>query len=217
MSITKEPQYEDVFQHEPTELGFMTNQVWQDDPKRVVFVLARYKFVSKMLAGKKRVLEVGCADAFASKIVAHEVGQLQVTDFDPYFVEKVRENARYEWQEVAAVHDITSAPFTPLSDATYCLDVFEHIEPEFESTVLENLKGSVQDDGVVIIGIPSLESQKYASDQSKQGHVNCKSGNDFKSLLEAHFKQVFLFSMNDEVVHTGYYPMAHYLMAVCVK
>lgn len=24
----------------------------------------------------------------------------------------------------------------------------------------------------------------------------------------------FLFSMNDEVVHTGYYPMAHYLIAV---
>jgi hypothetical protein len=26
---------------------------------------------------------------------------------------------------------------------------------------------------------------------------------------------VFLFSMNDEVVHTGFYPMAHYLFAVC--
>jgi len=25
---------------------------------------------------------------------------------------------------------------------------------------------------------------------------------------------VFVFSMNDEVVHTGFYPMAHYLLAV---
>jgi hypothetical protein len=24
-----------------------------------------------------------------------------------------------------------------------------------------------------------------------------------------------VFSMNDEVVHTGFYPMAHYLLAVC--
>ncbi len=27
---------------------------------------------------------------------------------------------------------------------------------------------------------------------------------------------VFLFSMNDEVVHTGFSKMAHYLLALCV-
>ena len=30
-----------------------------------------------------------------------------------------------------------------------------------------------------------------------------------------HFRNVFIFSMNDEVVHTGFYPMAHYLFALC--
>mgnify|MGYP007028595943 CR=1 FL=1 len=30
------------------------------------------------------------------------------------------------------------------------------------------------------------------------------------------FDNVFLFSMNDEVVHTGFTPMAHYLFALCV-
>ena len=67
----------------------------------------------------------------------------------------------------------------------------------------------------MIIGIPSLESQVHASPQSKEGHVNCKSGKDLKRLLERFFYNVFLFSMNDEVVHTGFYPMAHYLLAVC--
>jgi hypothetical protein len=33
--------------------------------------------------------------------------------------------------------------------------------------------------------------------------------------MEDYFHNVFVFSMNDEVVHTGYYPMAHYLFAVC--
>ena len=65
--------------------------------------------------------------------------------------------------------------------------------------------------------MPSLESQEYASPQSKAGHVNCKSGNDLKKTLEKHFKNVFVFSMNDEVIHTGYYPMAHYLLALCIK
>ena len=33
--------------------------------------------------------------------------------------------------------------------------------------------------------------------------------------MEKHFENVFLFSMNDEMVHTGYSKMAHYLVAVC--
>lgn len=217
MKQTKESQYNELFDYEETKLGFMTNQVWQDDPKRVVFVLSRYKFVAKMLAGKAQVLEVGCADAFGSHIVAEAVKQLTVSDFDPVFIENVQNNARYDWQKKAQVHDILSGPTTKKYDAVYCLDVFEHISPEHEDNILTNLNLSTIDNGIAIIGIPSLESQSYASPQSIEGHVNCKSGNDFKALLEKHFKHVFLFSMNDEVVHTGFYPMAHYLFALCVK
>ena len=36
-------------------------------------------------------------------------------------------------------------------------------------------------------------------------------------LLKNYFENVFLFSMNDEVVHTGFTPMAHYLFAVCCQ
>ena len=52
---------------------------------------------------------------------------------------------------------------------------------------------------------------------SKAGHVNCKTGDQLRALMKQHFHNVFLFSMNDEVVHTGYSPMAHYLFAMCVQ
>ena len=32
--------------------------------------------------------------------------------------------------------------------------------------------------------------------------------------MQQFFHNVFIFSMNDEVVHTGYAPMAHYLLAL---
>ena len=67
----------------------------------------------------------------------------------------------------------------------------------------------------MIIGMPSIESQVYASPGSKLGHVNCKSGPELKLLMEKYFQAVFLFSMNDEVVHTGFHKMAHYILAVC--
>jgi hypothetical protein len=63
--------------------------------------------------------------------------------------------------------------------------------------------------------MPSLESQAHASPQSKAGHVNCKSGPELRKAMEKYFHSVFVFSMNDEVVHTGFYPMAHYLLALC--
>lgn len=37
-----------------------------------------------------------------------------------------------------------------------------------------------------------------------------------KKLMSDYFYTVFMFGMNDEVVHTGYLPMAHYLFAVGV-
>jgi 2-polyprenyl-3-methyl-5-hydroxy-6-metoxy-1,4-benzoquinol methylase len=214
---TKEAQYNTLFDYPETKLGVMVNQVWQDDPKRVVFVLSRYKFVAKMLQGKKTVLEIGCADAFGSRIVADAVEHLTVSDIDPLFIDSVKENARYPWQENAMVHDILSSPTAEKHDAVYCLDVFEHILPKDETTLLTNLSNSINDKGIAIIGIPSLESQQYASQYSKEGHVNCLSGDVFKDHLEKHFHHVFLFSMNDEVVHTGFSPMAHYLFALCVK
>jgi len=96
------------------------------------------------------------------------------------------------------------------------MDVIEHIEARHERTFVGNLARSLTPAGVLIVGMPSLESQAWASPASKEGHVNCMSHGPFRALLADHFHNVFLFSMNDEVVHTGFYPMAHYLIGLCV-
>jgi len=216
---TREPQYQSVIQEARdrglTRLGLMINDVWVNDPRRAVFVLARYKFVAKMLSGKARVLEVGCADAFASRIVQQEVGRLTAVDFDPVFVEDVRERMDARWPLEVHVHDMVAGPFGQRFDAAYCIDVLEHVMPADEDRFLANIIASLEPNGTLIVGIPSLESQAHASPQSREGHVNCKSGKDFRRFLAGYFDNVFLFSMNDEVVHTGFTPMAHYLFAIC--
>ena len=63
--------------------------------------------------------------------------------------------------------------------------------------------------------MPSLESQAYAKPISRAGHVNCKSGEELRADARRYFRNVFLFSMNDEVLHTGFAKMAHYLFIVC--
>jgi hypothetical protein len=80
---------------------------------------------------------------------------------------------------------------------------------------MTNLVAPLQPHGTLIVGTPSLESQAYASKFSKLGHVNCKSQSALKQLMEVYFHNVFMFSMNDEVVHTGYGKMSHYNIALC--
>jgi hypothetical protein len=216
---TREPAYDRCLEVEQeiglTPLGLMTNQVWHDDPRRLTFVLARYKFVAKMLSGRSNVGELGCGDAFGTRIVLQEVSGLTAYDFDPVFIEDIQTRRSQRWTHEACAHDILSGPLPQKHDAIYSLDVIEHIDGSSEDLYLTNLCRSLEEDGVLIIGTPSQESQTYASPSSKIGHVNCKSGPELKSLLEKYFHSVFLFSMNDEVVHTGFYPMAHYLFVIC--
>ena len=195
-------------------LGIMTSQAWYDDPRGLLFSLARYKFVAKALRGRKNVLEVGCGDAFHSRLVQQEVEKLNVSDHDPLFIDDINRRNPAKWKVTAFVHDMNDGPTQEQYDAIYLLDVLEHIEPKAESRFLGHILDSLEDDGTVIVGMPSIQSQQYASEISKQGHVNCKSGEELTQALRPLFKHVMVFSMNDEVVHTGYFPMAHYLIAV---
>jgi len=212
---TKEPQYNLIFdvieKHGVTQLGLMINESWNQDPKRTLFTLARYKFVAKMLADQDSVLEIGCADAFGTRLVQQVVKQVTAVDFDPVFIEDAQSRKDPAWPLDCFVHDLLEGPVPGEFDAIYSLDVLEHIAPDQEAVFIQNALASLKVTGVMIVGMPSLESQAYASPQSKAGHVNCKSGQDLKALMRQYFDQVFLFSMNDEVVHTGFYPMAHYL------
>jgi len=220
-STTREPQYDRLLEVRDevglTTLGLMTNQVWHEDPRRLTFILARYKFVAKMLSGWTDIAEVGCGDAFGTRIVMQEVQGVTVYDFDPIFIEDIARRSTPRWPVKAELHDILDGPLPNRHDAIFSLDVIEHIPADQEGIFLSNLAASLSEEGALIIGTPSLESQAYASPQSKIGHINCKTGRALKALLERYFQTVFLFSMNDEVVHTGFYPMAHYLFALCSK
>ena len=199
-----------------TRLGLRANAAWHADPKRLGIVLARYKFVAKMLSGKSRVLEVGVGDAWASRVVKQEVTTLVGIDFDAVFVEDAMAGMEDPWKFECRVHDMMEGPVPGGFDAAYALDVLEHIPEADEDRFIANIAGSVTAPGVVIVGMPSLESQPYASPGSKEGHVNCKTAPDLKRVMQRHFQEVFIFSMNDEVVHTGFHKLAHYLFALCV-
>lgn len=220
---TKEEQYKfmvDLLEEKgPITMPCIASARWRLDPKLLSFTLARHKFVAKMLSGYKKVLEVGCGDAFASRLLHPEVQELHSIDFDPYFIEEAFKHQESDWPVTLVVHDILRGPYLPNGDyfdAAFSLDVIEHIPVSQEQTYLRHISLSLKSGGVFICGCPSLESQSYASPASKEGHINCKSGNELKNLLNQYFDHTFLFGMNDEVLHTGFSPMCHYLFVLAV-
>ncbi len=215
---TKESQYQCVLEMEKQgleQLGLMSSYAWHDDPRHLLFILARYKFVAKMFSGMKRVMEVGCADAFGTRVVRQEVPEVVATDFDPVFIERNNQRISSKWPIVFKVHDMMAGPLAENFDGVYAVDVIEHIPVQHEDQFVGNLASSLNPHGVCLVGSPSMQSQVYATKASKAGHVNCKDAPGLRATMSRHFHNVFIFSMNDEVVHTGYHPMAHYLWALC--
>ena len=57
-----------------------------------------------------------------------------------------------------------------------------------------------------------------ASEASQRGHVNLYDAGRLEAATRTVFHNVFLFGLNDEIVHTGFTSMMHYLMALgCSK
>jgi len=216
----RESQYDSLCGYRRHSLGLMSSHTYDVDSKRLGFTLARYKFVARVLAGCEWVLEAGCGDAFATRIVAQSVGRVIATDFDAAFIEEAR--SRQQPDNVMLMqHDMVAGPrYVPdrlqvVFDAAYALDVLEHIRPEHEGAFLGNVALSIGQHGTFICGMPSLESQPHASDLSKAGHVNCKTEGEFRATLKRYWRNVFVFGMNDETLHTGFGPMCHYRLAIC--
>ena len=192
--------------------GGMSRYAYEDDPKRLAFTLARYKHTAKLLDGCGHVIEVGCADGFGTRIVRQHVAAVTAIDVDAASIAEASANVSGRWPVTFRAGDIMSGEFLGY-DAVYALDVFEHVPPEAGARFLGAMRAAAP---VAVIGVPSLESQVYASDLSRRGHVNCQSGTDFKRTLKTQWGHVFVFSLNDEAIGTGFLPMAHYLLALCV-
>ena len=204
----------DTYEKDPVVLGPYTSHMWRTNPKHLGFLFARYKFVSKMLNGKKNVLEIGCGDVTGIPLVAQSVGHVYCTDFEPLLMEDNKKRLKHFKNISFSLLDITKKSFLPRCNGAFSLDVIEHIPPSIEHKYFQNICKSLTSDAICIIGTPNITAHQHASEASRHGHINLKSYQDFQKFLEKYFVNGLLFSMNDEIVHTGYYPMAHYLLGV---
>lgn len=197
-------------------LGVATSNAYFSDPKMLAFIASRYKFVSKIVEGKQHVVEVGCGDAFGTPIVAAAAQHLTATDIHQETLEdcaaRLKEiaNLRFEY------FDFRGGCLSEKVDAIFSVDVWEHIFPNEEADFLTNVAASLKPSGILLTGTPNVHAEQFASEYSRLAHVNLKSPADLRALMLTKFENCFMFGMNDEVVHTGYQKMCHYIWSLAV-
>lgn len=201
----------------PVQLGPMHAYHMANTPRRMLYTFSYYKFAAKMIGRPvgetpKRVLDVGCGEGLGTWILAKECGYAKGVDFDEDLIAVANEN----WTEPCidfTCEDMLAMKSQPF-DAVVNFDVIEHILPEHAGDFLSGMAANMNPFGTAIVGTPNITSQPYASAVTNAGHVNLYDGERLEAEMREHFTQVFMFGANDEVVHTGFLPMAHYLIAV---
>lgn len=144
-------------------------------------------------------------------------GVLYAVDWEDEFLKENRERLSVIRNIKFIQHDMNNAPLDDVKvSGIYLVDVIEHVDLANEEKFLKNICASYSDkeEAVMIIGTPNLAAAQHASKQSAAVHINLKSQDSLKRLLEKYFYNAFMFGMNDEVVHTGYAPMCHYIWGI---
>lgn len=193
------------------------------DIKHLNFAFSRYKFASKMIGRKKGIglLELGCNHGLEMKFFEQTGACERIVgvDFDHQAIEWANENVAddvIEFVEDDFLRKDYAYHFpNGGADAIVSIDVIEHIPKDEEDGFLQTIFNSLNKNGVAIIGTPNMAMDAYASHASKIGHVNLFSQDRLYQYLSKLFNNVFIFGMNDEVIHTGFDPMCCYIMAVC--
>jgi 2-polyprenyl-3-methyl-5-hydroxy-6-metoxy-1,4-benzoquinol methylase len=202
-------------------LGPINTESVLKDPKHLLFTLSRYKFAAKMLWKAEHVIEVGCGEGLGTLMFLSETSaKITAIDFDERQIACAQKNIVPKAGDRIAFlcRDLVSSPYVgPKGDGLVCLDVIEHIHPREEQRFLDHVAGTLKKGSVAVFGTPNKDASKYASTRSRVGHINLFDVERLRKTLGKNFSQVFVFSMNDEMVHTGYAQMAHYLMALCIK
>jgi len=204
------------FETKELTLGPWTSYSILHDPKHLAFVLGRYKFVAKMLDGLDSAVEVGPGDGIGLPMMAQAVKKIYAIDWD----ERLIEGNKRRLVDIENIEhlclDLNKSDINLKVDAAYTVDVIEHLEPEQEDGFMRRIVRCLHPDGVLITGTPNVTASAYASPRSEAQHINLKSMKTLKEMTLKYCRNVFMFGMNDEVLHTGYAPMCHYIWSLGV-
>lgn len=188
---------------------------YRRSPRRLLHSMAYYRYAAELIGKNKKVLDIGCGEGFGSWQLAKLCGYCVGVDIDNDAIEIAKKN--WKKRNIAFVCGDFMAMRRRGWDSIVNFDVIEHISPQRAEKFIQKIFQLLNKNGVAVVGTPNITANKYASKVTKSGHINLYSYKRLEAAMKKQFRHVFLFAANDEIIHTGFLPMAHYLIIVGVK
>ena len=193
--------------------------VFKENPLDFFILLARYKFAIRFIKKKNKVIDVGCGHGLGSVFLSKYSNLTIGVDKDKELVNKNTSNYKKIKNLQFKHFDLLkpSKSFFNKFDVVISMDVIEHFNKKKLGTVVDSYYNLLNSDGFAIIGTPNIASRPYASQRRIDTHEFEFTRDEFEKTLLKKFKNVFIFSMTDEVVSTSFPNMAWFFIAICTK
>jgi len=200
-------------------LGRINSLSLSKDPKHLEFTLSRYKFAAKMLHDRKKIVDVGCGEGIGCLMLKAETkAKIIGVDFDSEQISYANTHIKPLGGVDFICQDLINERINiDQVDGLVSIDTIEHIHPDEQAQFFANTLFCLTDKAIAVFGTPTIYSQEHMAKRSKIGHINLFDEERLRNTLLKYFSYVFVFSMNDEMVHTGFPKMAHYFIALCCK
>ena len=193
--------------------------VFNENPLDFFIILARYKFGTRFIKKTHKVIDVGCGHGLGSVFLSKYANEIIGVDLDKDLVETNNSNYKkiknLQFKEFDLLKP--SKSFVNKFDVVVSMDVIEHFKKNKLGTVVDSYYNLLNSDGFAIIGTPNIASRPYASQRRLDTHEFEFTRDELEKTLLKKFKNVFIFSMTDEVVSTSFPNMAWFFIAICTK
>ena len=196
--------------------GKMGDQKWMiENPLMTTIKFSRFKFASKLISQNDTLLDIGCGQGLSSIFFSDYCKFVYGVDLLSDFLNHDRKNIKFIKKSIFNIH---KKNFNRKINIITLIDFIEHFKKSDGALILSKCSKLLEKKGgTLIIGTPSVYSSKYRSKRSKKQHIHEYDGMELKNLCSQYFNRTFLFSMNDELVHTGFYKLAWFNFIICIK
>lgn len=183
----------------------------KNNPLMVAIKFARYKFIAKLLQKEDRVLEIGCNDGVSSNFFSQYCKSVDAIDLDDKAVKEASDN--FPHINFKCVNALTYN-FEKKYDVIIMLDFIEHFTKDDGEKLLEKYSQLLSNRGMIMVGTPSKYFEEYRAEHNKLHHLHEYYPEELEELMYKYFNRTMMFSMNDEVVHTGNLKLAWFIYSI---
>ncbi len=172
----------------------------------ILYCLARYKFIARLLHPQETVLDVGCGYGYGTKLLSKYCTKSVGCDINAICIEAARER----FKDTDFIHaDVCH--LNEEYDVVVCMELIEHLDNV--SSIIEKVKELARK--YVVFSTPRYLPYRERSKVRQLFHIR---EYDYKSLYELfseHFKTVLIFTQTDEIVSSGNPDVTWTYVAIC--